>query len=408
MTLCSTLKNGWDNLSQYSYAQEILTIATIILGSLLLHIITKRIIFSFVHYVADKSKNNWDDILVEHKVFQKLSSIVPALFIYLLSDFLAYGEVALKRISLAWVVLAVTTMLHRLVDAGYSIYKTLPIAKDKGSTKGFSQLIKFFLFLTGIIIMISVVIGKSPVVILSGIGAMTAVLLLVFRDTLLSFVASIQISTYNTLQLGDWIEMPEYDANGDVVDISLHTIQVQNWDKTIVSIPTHNFLDTSFKNWRGMFQSGGRRIKRSIHLDMTTISFCDTEMIKRFKKIEFIKEYLEKKEIEIASHNIQKKIDIQVEPNGRRLTNIGTFRAYIKYYLKNSQLINKNLTFLVRQLAPTDKGLPIEIYIFTKDTRWSQYEDIQSDIFDHVLAVIPAFELRVFQSPTGFDWHSSK
>jgi miniconductance mechanosensitive channel len=262
------------------------------------------------------------------------------------------------------------------------------------------------LFLTFTILVIAMVVGRSPVVFLSGLGAVTAILLLVFKDTILGFVAGIQIAANDMVRPDDWIEMPKYGADGSVIDVTLNTVKVRNWDKTVTTIPTYALISDSFKNWRGMTESGGRRIKRALHLDMTSIRFCDEEMLDRFKKIQFIREYLERKLEEISRHNRECAVDESVLVNGRRLTNVGTFRAYIEAYLRNHPMVHQEMTFLVRHLAPTEHGLPIEVYVFSKDQRWAVYESIQADIFDHLLAVVPEFDLRVFQSPTGSDVRS--
>ncbi len=269
--------------------------------------------------------------------------------------------------------------------------------------KGYVQVIKMILFGWGLILIVGVLTTKDPWAIVGGLSALTAVIILVFRDTILSFVASIQISSYDLIKKGDWIEVPKYGADGDVVDISLNVIKVQNWDKTITVIPTYKIIDDTFKNWRGMVMTGGRRIARSIYIDMTSIKFCDEKMIEKFKKSELIKDYVENRVAEIEKYNKEKNYDRSVPVNGRWITNVGTFREYLKQYLLQREDIHKGLTFLVRQLAPNDKGLPIQIYVFANTTVWGKYEDIQGDIFDHVFAVIPFFELKIYQSPTGSD-----
>ncbi|MGB7453231.1 MAG: mechanosensitive ion channel domain-containing protein, partial [Lysobacterales bacterium] len=238
----------------------------------------------------------------------------------------------------------------------------------------------------------------------SGIGALTAVLMLIFRDAILGFVAGIQLAANKMISNGDWIEMPKYGADGDVMEVTLTTVKVQNWDKTITTIPTYALISESFKNWRGMQDSGGRRIKRSINIDMNSIRFCNEEMLNRFGKIQYISEYIDTKKHELEAFNKATKVDNASLANGRRMTNVGTFRAYVEAYLQNHPMINLQMTFLVRQLQPTEYGLPIEIYVFSKDQVWANYETIQADIFDHILAVIPEFDLRVYQNPTGSDF----
>ena len=259
----------------------------------------------------------------------------------------------------------------------------------------------------GIIVVIAVLTGNSPVYLLSGLGALTAVLILVFKDTILSLVSSVQISSNDLFKVGDWVEAPQFGADGDVIDIALHSVKIQNWDKTISVIPTNKLIDSSFKNWRGMAESGGRRIKRSINIDMSSIKFCTNEMIDRYSKYNVIANYIKVKLEEVQRFNIENNITDESLINGRSLTNIGTFRAYIEGYLRNHNKIHDEMTFLVRQLSPSANGLPIEIYVFSNDTDWLNYEKIQADIFDHLLAVVSEFELKVFQNPSGSDFKSS-
>jgi miniconductance mechanosensitive channel len=226
----------------------------------------------------------------------------------------------------------------------------------------------------------------------------------VFKDPILGFAAGIQLSANKMVMIGDWVEMPKYDADGDVIEVGLTTVKVQNWDKTITMIPTYSLISESFKNWRGMQDSGGRRIKRSIHIDISSIRFCTGEMLERFAKIQYISDYIAEKKEEVAAHNQTHRVDTSILVNGRHLTNVGTFRAYVEAYLRHHPLINQEMTFLVRQLAPTEHGLPIEIYVFSRDKVWANYEAIQADIFDHLLAVVPEFDLQVFQNPTGSDF----
>ena len=258
-------------------------------------------------------------------------------------------------------------------------------------------------FLAGIFV-ISILLNKTPVYLLSGVGALAAVLMLVFRDSILGFVAGIQLAANRMVSVGDWIEMPKYGADGDVLEVALTTVKVQNWDKTITTIPTYALISESFKNWRGMSESGGRRIKRAVNIDMSSIRFSDEEMLGRYEKIQYISEYIESKKHELEAFNQSENVDNASLANGRRMTNIGTFRAYVVAYLGNHPMINSDMTFLVRQLQPGQYGLPIEIYVFCSDKDWANYEAIQADIFDHILAVMPEFDLRVYQNPTGADF----
>jgi len=250
---------------------------------------------------------------------------------------------------------------------------------------------------------ISILLERDPTVLLAGLGAMAAILLLVFKDTILGFVASIQLSANNMLKIGDWIEMRSHGADGTVTDITLNTVKVQNWDKTISTIPTYALVSESFNNWKGMEESGGRRIKRAVNIDTGSIKFCDAQMLNRFLKFELIRDYVKKKENEVKEYNKTKKLSEDDNISGRRQTNIGIFRKYLEVYLRQHPMVNQDMTFLVRQLHPTPTGLPIEIYVFCKDKAWANYEAIQADIFDHIFAVIPEFELKVFQQPSGSD-----
>jgi miniconductance mechanosensitive channel len=255
-----------------------------------------------------------------------------------------------------------------------------------------------------IILILSILLGRSPKYLFTGLGALAAVLILVFKDTILGFVASIQLTANNMVRIGDWISMPKHNADGTVTEITLNTVKVQNWDKTISTIPTYALVSDSFGNWRGMEESGGRRIKRHINLDMQSVKFCTPEMLEEFNKITCLKDYINDRQVEISKYNESNKIDNSVIVNGRRMTNLGTFRRYLEFYLRNHPMIHDNMTFLIRHLQPTEKGIPLEIYVFSKDQRWANYESIQADIFDHILAVIPHFHLRVFQNPSGEDF----
>jgi len=281
------------------------------------------------------------------------------------------------------------------------LYEQRPASRER-PIQGVVQLAEIVVYLVGGILMIAALIDRSPVILLSGLGAMTAVLLIVFKDTLLSLAASIQLTSQKIIRVGDWLEIPQFGADGDVIDVALYTVTVQNWDKTITTIPTHRLISDSFKNWRGMQESGGRRIKRSINIDMNSIRFLSAEEIERFKRFVLLRDYIAAKEQDLRDYN--EAIGADAEVNLRRLTNIGTLRAYIKNYLKNHPSIHPGMTLIVRQLQPGPQGLPIEIYCFSSDTNWVNYEAIQADIFDHVCAIVPEFGLRLFQNPTGSDF----
>ena len=351
----------------------------------------------------------WDDVLIECRVLHRLVHLVPGLIFYHLGPLALEGHpVSVNIIQTAahiYLVLSGLLAIEALISAGVRIYNGTSTSHEV-SIKGLVQFLKIILFLLGSVLVVSILIGQSLLYLLGGLTAMTAVLLLIFRDSILGLVAGIQISVNRMVAYGDWIEMPQYGADGDVIDITLTTVKVQNWDKTITTIPTYSLISESFKNWRGMQDSGGRRIKRAIYLDVSTIKFCDEEMLARFAKIQYITAHIERKKQELAEYNKLNRVDLAHLVNGRRMTNIGTFRAYVQAYLKNHPQINQEMTFLIRQLAPTSKGLPIEIYVFCKDIVWANYEAIQADIFDHIFAIVPAFDLRVFQEPTGTDFRT--
>ena len=375
----------------------VLTIS--ILFAYLLFLVTNRIILRSIAKIFRRTSTTFDDILLEQKVFHKLPYLIPLIFLYSLRDVVPFFK-TMDRFLIALIALIILISLNALINAINDLYKKSRFA-DKLNIKSYAQVVKLIINSVGIIIIAALLAGKSPIYFLSGLGALTAVLILVFKDTILSLVSSVQISSNDLFKIGDWIEAPQFGADGNVIDIALHSVKVQNWDKTICVVPTNQLINSSFKNWRGMSESGGRRIKRSIKINMKSIKFCSDSMIEKFKTIYLLKDYMEEKLKEIDGYNIDKKIDEADEVNRRSLTNVGTFRAYIKFYLKNNAKIHNDMTFLVRQLAPQSDGLPIEIYVFSNDTDWINYEAIQSDIFDHLLAILPEFELEVFQNLTG-------
>lgn len=385
------------------YLTGIIAVLSVIFISLLVYFAAKKLLLKVLEAYAAKSKSRWGDILRKNRVFERIIRIAPAAVIHAFAPVFPAYRVWIQRIAFSYIVFIFLLSIDKFLDVINDIYSNFEVSRSK-PIKGYLQVIKIVLYIIGIIIIIGVLIDRSPWLLLSGIGAATAVLLLIFQNSLLGLVAGIQLSANNMVRLGDWIEMPKYAADGDVIEISLHTVKIQNWDKTITTIPTHALISESFKNWRGMQESTGRRIKRSVYIDMTSIKFCTAEMLERFKKIRYIKEYLDNKEKEIEAHNKSHDIDSSNIVNGRHLTNIGTFRAYIERYLHNHPRVHKGMIQMVRQLQPTENGLPIEIYVFTNDTAWVAYEAIQSDIFDHILAVIPEFDLRIYQGPTGYDF----
>jgi len=393
-------------------------------------VIVRYIILKIIRKVAKKTRTEWDDILITRKVFHSLTHLVPAFIIYhsayfaspgteqtlsgLQADallpisgdyYLNLGGFILKWAKVYFIGVAIY-IISTLLNAANDIYQTTEYSHDR-SIRGYIQLVKILVFFLSAILVISIILEKDPTVLIAGLGAMAAVLLLVFKDTILGFVASIQLSGNDMLKIGDWIEMPGHQADGTVIDITLNTVKVQNWDRTITTIPTYALVSESFNNWKGMEESGGRRIKRAIYIDVTTIRFCDAEMMNKLARFELIRDYVLQKEKEIMQHNRQKNISDDDLISGRRQTNVGIFRKYLENYLRNNPLIRQDMTFIIRQLQPSDKGLPIEIYVFSKETAWVNYENQQSDIFDHVFAVVPEFDLKVFQAPSGNDIKSA-
>ena len=391
------------------FGVRLLAIVVMLVLACIAYIVARRLLLRIVKRLVERSKTMWDDILLKRKVFNRFSYFAPALVLYWMAPFVlagfTAGIVALQLAAKIYMVVVALLVFDSFLNSVVDIYRTFEFA-HKIPIRGFVQAAKIVLYFFAGIIILAMIMGKSPTMILGGLGAMMAVLMLIFKDALLGFVAGIQLSSNEMIHIGDWIEMSKYGADGDVIDIALTTVKVQNWDKTIVTIPTYALISDSMKNWRGMSESGGRRIKRSIYIDMSSVKFCTEQMLEEFKKIKYISEYIEKKVGEIKEHNLAAEVNESDLVNGRHLTNIGTFRAYVAAYLRNHPKINRDMTFLVRHLEPTPNGLPIQIYVFSNDKVWANYEAIQADIFDHILAVIPKFELRIFQNPTGADLHN--
>ncbi len=382
-----------------------LDLVVVLLGAVVSWLVVRHVVVRGINLGLRRTKNRWDDAIIEHRVLEAAAWLAPILVVYFGAKAFPPVQPVAERASQALAFVVIVVVADRLLSAGLSIYNQYPISR-KRPLKGWIQIVKIFLYTMGGITALCVLIDQSPWALLSGVGAMTAVLLLIFRDTILSLVASLQLVSNDMVHVGDWIEMPKYEADGDVIEIALHTVKVQNWDKTITTIPTHKLVEESFKNWRGMAESGGRRIKRAIYIDQSSIRFCDDDLIRRLSSIQILRPYIETKLKELEEYNKSRGVDDTQPVNGRRMTNIGTFRAYCVAYLKEHPKIRKDMTFLVRQLPPTPQGLPLEIYVFTNDTVWANYEGIQADIFDHLLASIPEFDLKVFQKPSGFDVRS--
>jgi len=381
-------------------------VVALLIIAIIADLLARRVMLVGVRAVVARSRVSWDDALVSNNVFGRLAQVLPALVVYagvgFIPDIPEDVVRLLRNLATGYMALMFTLTLTSALSAVNDIYETYPVARDR-PLKGFIQLVQIIIYVLGGVLIIAALIDRSPVLLLSGFGAMTAILLLIFKDTILSLVASVQLTAQDMVRVGDWIEMPQLGADGDVVDVQLHTVKVQNWDKTITTIPTHRLISESFRNWRGMTQSGGRRIKRAIYLDTSSIRFLTDDEVDRFRKFALLRTYIADKERELADYNAQLDAPALADVNLRRLTNVGTFRAYALRYLEQHPRIHQNLTLLVRQLAPGPEGLPIELYCFTNTTAWAEYEDIQSNIFDHLLAIVPDFGLRLYQKPAGSD-----
>lgn len=395
---------GLANIDAQTLAYSITLFIIFLIAALATHLV-RRILLASVTKLLKTSKHSWISAFLKHGFFKKLSWFVPVAIVSLAIDVILPANssiyVLTKRLTMSCfvivVVFSITALLGSLNDT-----KSLVSKERRQLLRSYTDVGRILAYLFGFIFIISIFTGRSPWGIISVLGGLTAITLLIFKDAILGFVASIQMSTMDLVRLGDWIEMNQYGADGEVIEISIHSVKVQNWDKTITSIPTYSLVSNSFRNWRGMSESGGRRIKRALHIDQQSIRFCDTELLTQLENVALLQTYLKTKHDELTLHN---KTTAQTTSvlNGRRQTNIGVFRAYIIAYLKNNPNVRQNMTFLVRQLAPGGQGLPIEIYVFSKNQVWAEYEAIQADIFDHLLAAAPEFGLRIFQEPTGYD-----
>ena len=380
-------------------AARFIAFAVVLILSFVVFFIASRIVLRIVVRIALKTKAEWDDKIVRNRALFWVANLAPAIVIYLLAPTALRGWDTAIQIVLGaaqiYVILVALLALDALLNATLEIYDDFPVSREV-PLKGFVQVAKLILYLLAAIVVISTLLSKSPVYLLSGMGVLASVLILIFKDAILGFVAGIQLSANRMLAKGDWIEMPKYGADGDILEVALTTVKVQNWDKTITTIPTYALITDSFKNWRGMSESGGRRIKY----------VCSPEMLERFKRIKYIAAYVEEKSRQLAKWNEERGIDMSDAANARHLTNVGTFRAYIQTYLENHPQINQDMTLLVRHLEAAAQGLPIQIYCFCRDKVWANYERIQADIFDHILAIAPEFDLRIFQNPTGSDFRA--
>lgn len=393
-----------DESIKYANYSELLIafLLSVIIFFVVLYVL-RKIVFNYIK----NSKNQWDDLLIHHRILHKASYLAPGFIMNFSIDHILNDSPDLLNSASLILDIYFTIIITIIVNAFIGVFAQIITYKSENKrlpVKGISQVLKIIVYIIMTIIIISFLLGKEPLSILAGLGAASAIILLIFKDAILGFVGGIQLSALDMVKEGDWISLPKHNADGTVIEISLTTVKVQNWDKTISTVPTYALVSESVKNWRGMEESGGRRIKRSISLDMTSVKFCTQEMLNKFKTFNFLKDYLSEMDKKLQEYNEKENINENILVNGRRQTNIGVFRAYLVNYLRHIPEIHQDMTFIVRQLDPTEKGIPMEIYVFSRIQSWVEYEAIQSDIFDHVLAVIPEFELRVFQEPTGADF----
>ncbi len=396
-----------DTASQITGISDFLMV---LLFCVVLYYISKFVIIRILKKIALRTASNWDDALLEHRVFQRMAFLVPGILIYqaipvTLDEFPGVIAATLKLTNI-YIIVIFLLIINSFLNAVYAMYQKSEFALYH-PIKGYIQIGKIVVFIVVFLLILSLLFNQSPIYMLTGLGAFSAVLLLIFKDPILGFVGGIQLSANDMVRQGDWISMPKYGADGTVLEISLTTVKVQNFDNTISTLPTYSLVSESFQNYRGMKDSGVRRMKRSISIDMSSVKFCSQEMLDKFRRITILQEYIDRTEAELENYNKENAIDNTVFVNGRRQTNIGVFRAYLEEYLAHHQMVDNSSDLLVRQLQPNSSGIPIEIYAFTLETAFIRYEKVQSDIFDHILAIIPQFDLRVFQSPTGEDLRRS-
>jgi miniconductance mechanosensitive channel len=401
------MSEWWTSLGEKPWVFEIGGLGIVAVAATLVYFVGRRALIRASHALSAQTQTHWDDELVHAGVFDRISHIAPALVVYYGLGF--FPEIPehfvdlVRRLTVAWMVLFGALALTSFLSAAEAIYNSHPEYRER-PIKGYLQVVSIVIYLLSAMLILAALMNRSPWIFVSGIGAMTAVLLLIFRDTILSLVASIQIASNDMVRVGDWIEMPDLGADGDVIEVALHTVKVQNWDKTITTIPTHRLISDSFKNWRGMSLSGGRRIKRSVSIDLQSVRFLTDEEIERFEDWSLLRDYIRRKRGELSEANAPSNVHPPIQGNLRALTNLGTFRAWLWATLRSHpQIHQEGHTLLVRQLASGPQGVPIEVYCFSRDTAWIAYEDIQADLFDRILAMVPEFGLRVFQQPSGAD-----
>ncbi len=385
----------------------LISIAGLLLICWTTKLITQKIIVRVIEHLIQKTKTEYDDYLIHYRFFQKLSHLVPAVIILTLGPglFELFPTIAeyITEIGQVYIIVVFVRSLGAIINAFHDMYNHMGYAQNR-PIKGYVQMAHITVYFIAALTIVAIVFNVSLLAVFTSLGAVAAVLLLIFKDTILGITASIQLSANDMVKIGDWISMPSHNADGVVTEITLYAVKVQNWDKTISTIPPYELVSKSFTNWKGMSEAGARRIKRSISIDMKSVKFCTPEMLGKFRRIKLIENYIDEKSQEVEAFNKSHNWDLSNPVNGLRLTNIGVFRKYLETYLLNHPMTHKEMTLLVRQLQPTDAGIPIEVYVFVNNPAWAIYENVQSDIFDHILAIVPEFELRVFQSPSGDDF----
>jgi len=394
--------NWWDEI-----LSRALVFAVILLIAFAIDRYVRHVVIFTIKKLTQRTKALWDDILFNERIVSYATKIIAPSIIFICtpialeSDTLIYELV--RRLCSIIIIIYLVKYISGFASAVYEVYNK--IEKYQGRPlKGMVQIVQIVTIFIAVIVIISILINKSPLTLLAGLGASAAILMLVFKDTIMGFVSGIQLTANDMLKVGDWISMPSSNADGTVIEVTLNTVKVQNWDYTIVTIPPYKLVSDSFQNWRGMQECGGRRILRSINIDMNSVKFCTPEMLDRFRHVKLLQKYIDDTEKQVEAYNKNEELDLSVKINGKHQTNIGVFRAYLQHYIEHLPILKKGLTCMVRQLQPSDCGIPIQVYFFSSIQKWETFEGIQADVMDHILAVIPEFELRVFQSPTGADF----
>lgn len=396
-----------------AYTQFLKMVILVVVAGIIGLIIWKASQFfinKFIKRVVNRSSVKWDDVLMDEGVFRKLGYLVPAIYIkgalaFVFTDYPKLIPV-IETLTTAYIALVFIRLMSSFISASNVYFSHSTRFKDK-PIASFTQLAKIIVWIVGIIFVLSILIDRNPIALFGAMGAISAVLLLIFKDTILGFIASIQLTINDMVRIGDWVSVPNYGADGDVIAIYLTTIKVRNWDNTISTVPTYSFVSDSFKNWRGMQDSGGRRIKRAVNFKISSVNFVDDEMLSRYSKIELARPHIEKRSAEIKAYNEEKAVNTEASiVNGRRMTNLGIFRAYVLNFLRHNPNLNQEMTCMVRQHEPSEHGVPLEIYCFSRIKSWIEYEGIQSDIFDHILATARHFDLEVFENPASSDFRN--